>query len=134
MPRTLLIIDQIDTLVATTAIAAESVQSALLSLRKLVDATVLTFSADDALIHTQNTRLERQHASLVLAHAHAARTVVSLRCLDSGPAPDVSGVMRISSHRRNPLDGHDQVPLPPDAEYLYHVAADGSVTVFERGT
>ncbi|RDA91446.1 hypothetical protein CP533_6270 [Ophiocordyceps camponoti-saundersi (nom. inval.)] len=156
-PRKVLIIDQIDVLVATTGLASEAMQSALLSLREVllplfhfhssksmssrtamhilqrVDATVLTLAADDPLIHTQTTRLEREHASLVLSHAHAARTVVALRRLDSGPAPDVSGVMRISSRRRHPFDGDNDAPLPPDAEYLYHVAADGSVTVFERG-
>ncbi|PFH57262.1 hypothetical protein XA68_15305 [Ophiocordyceps unilateralis] len=132
-PRTVLIIDQIDALVATTGLASQAVQSALLPLRERVDTTVLTLAADDPLIHTQTTRLEREHASLVLSHAHAARTVVALRRLDSGPAPDVSGVIRISSRRRHPFDGQDDVPLPPDAEYLYHVAADWSVTVFERG-
>ncbi|RCI14088.1 hypothetical protein L249_8252 [Ophiocordyceps polyrhachis-furcata BCC 54312] len=133
-PRKVLIIDQIDVLQATTGLTSEAVRSALLSLRERVDATILTLAADDPLIHTQTTSLEREHASLVLSHAHAARTVVALRRLDSGPAPDVSGVMRISSRRRHPFDGENDAPLPPDAEYLYRVVADGSVTVFERGS
>ncbi|RDA89015.1 hypothetical protein CP532_0618 [Ophiocordyceps camponoti-leonardi (nom. inval.)] len=134
VPRKVLIIDQIDVLQATTCLASEAVRSALLSLRERVDATILTLAADDALIHTQTTRLEREHASLVLSQAHAARTVVAFRRLDSGPAPDVSGVMRISSRRPHPFDGENDAPLPPDAEYLYQVVDDGSVTVFERGS
>lgn len=90
---------------------------------QLVHACVLTLAADDPLLHAQTTPLEREHAALVLSQAHAARCVMALRRLDTGAARDVSGVVRISPER-----GH-----AADVEYLYYVAADGGVKVFERG-
>jgi len=96
----------------------------LLSLRERVHATVLAFSADDPLLRTQTTSLERSHAALVLAQAHIADVILSLRMLDTGVAKDVSGVVRATA-RKGEEEG---------AEYLYHVGADGNVKVFERGT
>lgn len=80
-------------------------------------------SADDPLLHAQATTLEREHAALVVGQAHAAGRVLALRMLDTGTARDVSGVMRITG----PLEDEGR-------EYLYYVAGDGSVKVFERGT
>lgn len=74
-------------------------------------------------MRTQTTSLERSHAALVLAQAHAADVVLSLRMLDTGVAKDVSGVVRITER------GGDN----GGAEYLYHVGGDGNVRVFERG-
>jgi elongator complex protein 6 len=88
-----------------------------------VHATVLSFSVDDALLRSQGTTLERSHAALVLAQAHAADVILSLRMLDTGVAKDVSGVVRVTERDK----------AEAGAEYLYHVGADGNVKVFERG-
>ncbi|KAH6607393.1 hypothetical protein Trco_003706 [Trichoderma cornu-damae] len=121
-----LIVDQLDELLAVSgeeAAAGPALEEMLLSLRERVHATVLTLSADDALLRAQTTSLERSHAALVLAQAHAADVVFSLRMLDTGVARDVSGVVRITERRG----------WAESAEYLYHVGADGNVKVFERG-
>lgn len=82
-------------------------------------------AADDPLIKEQDTTLEKQHAWFALSLLHEANTVLSLRLLDTGAAKDVSGVIRISRGGGQGLSkGH---------EYLYHVAGDGGVKVFERG-
>lgn len=78
--------------------------------------------ADSPLIQNQTTTLEREHASLTLGSSHAADQIISLRKLDTGAAGDVSGVIRVS------------VPAGETSELLYHVAGDGGVRVFERGT
>lgn len=85
-------------------------------------ATVLTLAADTPLVHAQTTTLEREHAALVTGLAHTSDTVMALRMLDTGSARDVSGVVRIA---RGEEEGR---------EYLYFVAGDGTVKVFERGT
>lgn len=79
-------------------------------------------SADDPLLHTQTTALEKEHAAFVLGQAHAAERVVSLRMLDTGTARDVSGVVRITGEGE------------AEGEWLYFVGGDGGVRVFERGT
>ena len=99
-----------------------------------VHAALLTLSADDPLVHPQCTSLEREHASLILSQAHAARTLMALRTLDTGAARDVSGVVRITARGGNrDDDDDDDAEADDDAEFLYYVAGDGSVRVFERG-
>lgn len=93
---------------------------------QLVHATLLTLSADHPLITAQQTTLEREHANLALSTAHAADVVFALRMLDTGTARDVSGVVRITGPGVKECGG--------EGEFLYHVAADGGVRVFERGT
>ncbi|KAF3068524.1 hypothetical protein CFAM422_007771 [Trichoderma lentiforme] len=122
-----LIIDQLDELLAISGeedVTGLALEGMLFSLRERVHATVLTFSADDALLRTQTTSLERSHAALVLAQTHAADLVLSLRLLDTGVAKDVSGVVRIAVRKEE----------EESTEYLYHIGADGNVKVFERGT
>lgn len=97
-------------------------------------------AADDPLVGAQSTALETEHAALVLGQAHAADLVLALRTLDTGAARDVSGVVRVTpGHHynlhggRNGRDGgggRDE----GGREFLYHVAGDGGVKVFERGT
>ncbi|EHK43026.1 uncharacterized protein TrAtP1_001805 [Trichoderma atroviride] len=122
----ILIIDQLDELLAIFGdedVTGPALEGMLLSLRERVHATVLSFSVDDALLRSQGTTLERSHAALVLAQAHAADVILSLRMLDTGVAKDVSGVVRVTERDR----------AEAGAEYLYHVGADGNVKVFERG-
>ena len=95
---------------------------------QLVHTTVLTLAADDPLLHGQSTTLEKESAAFVLGQAHAADRVVSLRMLDTGTARDVSGVVRVTGERGEDDDGRR------DGEWLYFVAGDGGVRVFERGT
>jgi elongator complex protein 6 len=91
----------------------------------------LTLAADEPLLHAQVTTLEREHAALVLGQAHAADTVLALRMLDTGTAKDVSGVVRITAGGGRQ---HDDEGDGEGREYLYFVAGDGNVRVFERGT
>ena len=95
-----------------------------------VCATILSLAADEPLIESQRTRLEREHASLVLGLAHEADFVASLRLLDTGLAGDVSGVMRVT-RGGGPAPGADGAV--EERELLYHVTGDGGVKVFERG-
>ncbi|KAK7408862.1 hypothetical protein QQX98_008985 [Neonectria punicea] len=122
--RKVLIVDQLDALLAITDETTTSLalQNLLLSLRSLVHSGVVTMAADTPLAGAQTTTLEREHASLVLSTAHAADAVAALRMLDTGSARDVSGVVRLTG----PGVGEP-------GEFLYHVAADGGVRVFERG-
>ncbi|KAJ4200868.1 hypothetical protein NW767_007006 [Fusarium falciforme] len=126
--RKVLIIDQLDALLAITdeSTTGLTLQNLVLSLRSLVHSTLLALSADTPLIAAQATTLEREHASLALSAAHAADAVLALRMLDTGTARDVSGVVRITGPGVEGMGGA--------AEFLYHVAADGGVKVFERGT
>lgn len=75
----------------------------------------------------QMTKLEREHAALVLSALHEAEIVLSLRLLDTGTAKDVSGVVRITR------GGGEEQRAVEEREYLYHVLGDGGVRVFERG-
>lgn len=48
--------------------------------------------------------------------------------LDTGTARDVSGVVRIT------VRGGEEEQRESEKEFLYFVAGDGAVKVFERGT
>jgi elongator complex protein 6 len=87
----------------------------------------MTLSADDPLVTSQVTTLEKEHAALLLGIAHDSEMVLSLRLLDTGTAKDVSGVIRITrggAESERKIDEH---------EYLYHIGGDIGVRVFERG-
>lgn len=92
-----------------------------------VYATIMTVSADEPLVSSQTTTLEKEHAALALSLAHEAEAVLSLRLLDTGTAKDVSGVVRITR------GGAGLERAIEEHEYLYHVGGDGGVKVFERG-
>lgn len=87
-------------------------------------------SADDPLILSQTTRLEKEHAAFALSMAHDAYLVMGLRMLDTGTAKDVSGVLRITSGGQ-----YEEEPehIVEEQELLYFVGSDGGVRVFERG-
>jgi elongator complex protein 6 len=87
----------------------------------------MTLSADEPLVASQATTLEKEHAALVFSAAHQAEIVLGLRLLDTGTANDVSGVVRITR------GGAESSRAIEEKEYLYHVLGDGGVRVFERG-
>lgn len=87
----------------------------------------MTVSADEPLVSSQITTLEKEHAAFALSLAHEAEAVLSLRLLDTGTAKDVSGVVRITR------GGGGLKRAIEEREYLYHVGGDGGVKVFERG-
>ncbi|KAK3371898.1 hypothetical protein B0H63DRAFT_282318 [Podospora didyma] len=128
--KIVLVVDQLDFLLAATAgtmVTGLALRELLLDLREKVYATITTLSADEPLVVTQTTALEKEHASFVLSLAHEAATILSLRLLDTGVAKDVSGVIRITA-------GGDVAGKRIDEkEFLYHVGGDGGVRVFERG-
>ncbi|KEY68658.1 hypothetical protein S7711_00536 [Stachybotrys chartarum IBT 7711] len=123
--KKIIIVDQLDLLLAASGedVTSTQMQNLVLVLREHAHAALLTLAADTPLLHGQTTTLERQHAALVLGLAHEADAVLALRMLDTGSARDVSGVVRITG-----AEGTGE-----GKEYLYYVAGDGGVKVFERG-
>ncbi|TDZ46823.1 hypothetical protein CTRI78_v008934 [Colletotrichum trifolii] len=130
--KTVLIVDQPDLVLAATGdeVTGLGLRDMLLDVREKVHASIVTAAADEPLIATQTTTLEKEHAGFVLGLAHAAEMVVSLRLLDTGTASDVSGVVRITPGGGGEGDGERTVE---ETELLYFVGTDGSVKVFGRG-
>ncbi|KDN61718.1 hypothetical protein CSUB01_04419 [Colletotrichum sublineola] len=130
--KTVLVLDQPDLLLAASGegLTGLALRNMLLDVQEKVHATVAAVAADEPLIASQTTTLEKEHAAFVLGLAHAAQTVFGLRLLDTGNASDVSGVLRITAGG----DGHDGERGPvEETELLYFVGGDGSVKVFGRG-
>lgn len=149
--RLLLVIDQLDFLLAARGdeVGAVKLEEMLMGLREVcysytrendrtlissqnVHATVMTLSADQPLVSSQQTVLESNHASLLLSTAHQADFTMSLRLLDTGAAKDVSGVLRITAWDGIEPDSDTQRRIE-ERELLYFVGGDGGVNVFERG-
>ncbi|KAK1982774.1 hypothetical protein LZ30DRAFT_589922 [Colletotrichum cereale] len=128
--KTVLVLDQPDLLLAASGegLTSLALRDMLLDVQEKVHATVVAVAADEPLVASQATTLEREHAAFVLGLAHAAETVVGLRLLDTGNASDVSGVLRITAGG----DGHGERAVE-ETELLYFVGGDGSVKVFGRG-
>ncbi|KAI0848235.1 hypothetical protein F5Y00DRAFT_96088 [Daldinia vernicosa] len=129
--RTVLISDQLDLLLAASGndISSQALRDTLLSIREKVHSSIVTLSADEPLMSSQTTPLEKEHAAFAIALAHDANLVISLRMLDTGTARDVSGVIRVTpGGGYNGIDGTIE-----ERELLYLVAGDGGVKVFERG-
>ncbi|KAI1276313.1 hypothetical protein F5Y07DRAFT_139647 [Xylaria sp. FL0933] len=129
--RTVLVIDQIDVLLATAGdvMSGQDLRGTVLGLREKVHSCIVTISADEPLIAAQGTPLEKEHASLTLSLAHDAHLIMSLRILETGTAKDVSGVLRVTPGGDQEIAG---TPVE-DRELLYFIGGDGSVRVFERG-
>ncbi|KXH67389.1 hypothetical protein CSAL01_12473 [Colletotrichum salicis] len=128
--KTVLIVDQPDLLLAASGedLSGLALRDMLLGVQEKVHASIITVAADEPLIAAQTTTLEKEHASLVLGLAHAAKTVIGLRLLDTGNASDVSGVLRVTAG-----GGGDEETAVEETELLYFVGGDGSVKVFGRG-
>ncbi|EPE24472.1 hypothetical protein GLAREA_08324 [Glarea lozoyensis ATCC 20868] len=132
--KTLLVIDQLDLLLAMSGDESRPVQlgDMLLDLREEAHSVVVTMAADSPLVTEQETPLEINHAALLLHTAHQADLTISLRLLDSGTARDVSGVIRITRGDVG-FSKQDAAGKIEERELLYFVGGDGSVKVFERG-
>lgn len=154
----LLVLDQPDLPLATNAssvsnhpaglhksdldsISSESLNATILALRSKVHSTIVTLAADTPLsaVTSVSSPLERNHASFLIGAAHESRLVMSLRLLDTGFAGDVSGVLRITKGDEGYGTGEDvrdsgSTDEVDEKEVLYHIAADGNVRVFERGS
>ncbi|KAK2037816.1 hypothetical protein LZ31DRAFT_480230 [Colletotrichum somersetense] len=137
--KTVLVLDQPDLLLAASGegLTGLALRNMLLDVQEKVHATVFAVAADEPLVASQTTSLEKEHAALVLALAHAAETVFGLRLLDSGNASDVSGVLRITAGGGGGGNGHGErgaaAAAVEETELLYFVGGDGSVKVFGRG-
>ena len=95
-------------------------------------ATIITASADQPLLQSPSTPLEKDHAAFVTSLAQQAYFVASLRPLSTGVAKDVSGVIRITrGAEADELENEGSTV--EERELLYHVQGDGNVRVFERG-
>ena len=90
---------------------------------------IIATAADLPLSQSSTTPLEVSHAAFVMSLAHQARSIMSVRGLDTGVAKDVSGVLRISKGAGESGDGGGL----EERECLYYVGSDGGVRVFERG-
>ncbi|KAI1079632.1 hypothetical protein F5B20DRAFT_158856 [Whalleya microplaca] len=128
--NTVLIVDHLDLLLAASGdISTQGLQDVLFHIRERVHSTIVTLSADEPLISSQTTSLEKEHAAFALSMAHDAHLVVSLRMLDTGIARDVSGVLRVTPGGGNSDIGKEV----EERELLFFVGGDGGVRVFERG-
>ncbi|KAG8415494.1 hypothetical protein J3458_009335 [Metarhizium acridum] len=127
--KIVLVVDGMDAWLAMGGVGALGAVNVLNSWRERVHATVVAISADDPLLHVQNTTLEKDHAAFALSLAHEARIVMALRLLDTGTARDVSGVVRVTGGGKTDEDEAGK----GEGEFLYFVAGDGGVKVFERG-
>ena len=127
--------------------------TSLLALRSVF--VVATAAADDSFVHPPHHSglpspvLESNHRGFVVGLAHAAHLILSCRMLDTGPAADVSGVLRVTvggaagwggaflgtgvrggDGSLGAQGGGDEAE---EGEWLYHVASDGDVRIFGRG-
>ncbi|KAI5305609.1 hypothetical protein KEM56_003892 [Ascosphaera pollenicola] len=138
----LLVIDQPDLLLAAgsgDSLGAAEMSDFIMGLREAVHSTVVVLSADSPLIYNTtpgSTPLEVEGASFVASMAYQARTVLQLRCLDTGVAKDVSGVLRVSKGGKSAVTqkpSTTQSAGGDEREFLYHLKGDGSVSLFGRG-
>ena len=128
-----LILDGLDFLLAATGCAVDDLLDVIYEIRTKVGRLVITTRADASLLHSHQTPLEIAHAAFTMSVTHQARVVMSLRELDTGAAKDISGVLRITRGGEDTEDGGKMQGLE-EREYLYHVGADGSARVFDRGS
>lgn len=94
-----------------------------------VYSTVIATAADLPLSQSPTTPLEISHTAFVMSLAHQARSIMSVRGLDTGVAKDISGVLRVSKGGGESAGEGDV----EESECLYYVGSDGGVKVFERG-
>ncbi|KAI7188426.1 hypothetical protein D0864_07485 [Hortaea werneckii] len=143
--RVILVLDNPDVLLALGLASAHELSTALLRLRSMVHATIVTCAADTPLLGAAAaaaggegvppTPLEAESAAFAVQQGHGADFVLSARELETGAARDVSGVLRVTRGgaafaREEEQEGAEEVR---EMEALYLVQRDGNVKVFERG-
>lgn len=115
-----------------------------------VHATIVSIPVDDPLVSAAQSQPQVQHTPLEIANAAVTAQLVSqagivlgTRRLGTGWAKDVSGVVRVTRGGMAAVDGEGDEDGGKDAaqeggikegEWLYHVAGDGSVRVWSRGS
>ncbi|KAF6237019.1 hypothetical protein HO173_004898 [Letharia columbiana] len=125
----ILMLDGLDFLLAATGWEVLGMLDMIGELREHVYSTIIATAADMPLSQSPTTPLEISHTAFVMSLAHQARSILSVRGLDTGVAKDVSGVLRISKGAEESRDEGDV----EERECLYYVGSDGGVKVFERG-
>ena len=128
-----LVLDGLDFVTAASGCSVLHMLDYIASLREKVHSLLVTSSADSALLHHQAVPLETVHAAFTLSVAHEASLIMSVRELDTGGARDISGVLRITDNGRR-LNKEPTCGSTEEKEFLYHVAPDGAVNLFEKGT
>ena len=151
--RVVLILENPQLLLSTIpSITSEKLTQLLLRLRQNIHSMIIACPADDPFIrpavHAVDTvyssalpgptpsPLETENAAFIMACVYEASKVLSCRCLSTGWAEDVSGVIRVTQGGAFTAasDGQDdQAQKVEEGEWLYHVEGDGAVKVWARG-
>lgn len=140
-----LVLDTPSILIHTTTpiVTSAALASFILTLRRLVTATVVALPADYPFLRAamrlnddarQSSPLELDTAALLVGLAHEARVVLSCRRLGTGWAKDVGGVLRATRGGcAHDWDHEDDNEVIKEGEWLYHIAGDGGAKVWTRG-
>lgn len=132
--KVLLILDYPSLLLSTTpSVTSTALSTLLLTLRShpSLHSTLLTTPADGPFlsasspdVNTTPTPIESETAAFTVQQAHSARSVLSVRELDTGAARDVSGVLRVTRGGKSDEEVKEW-------EGLYLVGRDGGVKIVE---
>ncbi|KAF2691529.1 hypothetical protein K458DRAFT_437973 [Lentithecium fluviatile CBS 122367] len=143
--KTLLVLDNPDVLIATSATPTRtltSLMSLLLTLHTQIPHILVHTQSDDPLLTLSSPQQPIEHAqhNFLVKLAHMSRRILSVRVLDTGVARDVSGVLRITENTSSvggtgliPKDEEERETDKGGTEVLYRIGGDGGVKVFERG-
>lgn len=141
--RVQVIFDSPSILLHTTSPVITTIElvSFILTLRRLVSTCVVALPADMPFLNAATQQgsvsehyspLEVDTAALAVCLAHQAAVVLGCRLLDTGWAKDVSGVIRATrGGAAHDWDVGGQAV--GEDEWLYHIAGDGAVSVWDRG-
>lgn len=124
----ILVLDGLDFLLAATGCEVLELLDMIGEFGEQVHSTIIAIAADLPLSQSPTTPLEISHMAFLVSLAHQARSIMSVRGLDTGVARDVSGVLRISKGAGESAEEGDV----DERECLYYVGSDGGVKVFER--
>lgn len=139
----LLILDNPDLLVAAASSPSSQLsafQSLLINLRRhpAVHSTIVALSSsialqlrEDQVGPASQTELDAAQNAFATSLAHQGNLLIQLRPLDTGAASDVSGVLRVTNCSN--AEDEDEQGHRRENEVLYHVKADGSLKIWERG-
>ncbi|KAK4232305.1 hypothetical protein QBC38DRAFT_463728 [Podospora fimiseda] len=94
----------------------------IMEVRESSHSTILTFDSANPL---GDTPLDKTVNAFQINYMYEASKIFSCRELPTGPAEDVTAILRIRDGGFSNTTG--------DKEYLYHIGVTGSVRVFEKG-